>query len=308
MRRPWLLRENNPAKRPEVREKIRLAKLGNTCGRGNKGKKKAPPSEATRHKLSLAQKGKQRSLETRTKISQALMGRKLSEGHKRSLSLGQHRRFSDPKEREKIGRNNLAYWGKLTNEKRAAIIKPLHESNRDWSSRPGGDARRRAISVSNARAWGLKTPEERHQIGCKAATTAMSRGSKHLPKTRPNRPEKKLWRLLATLFPNSYKYTGAGEVWIGNRNPDFMNVNGRKAVVELWGDYWHAGDDPERLTQHYHQYGFSCLIVWEHELATEHAPALVDKLTGFSEEYEPRGYPTAHRRSICKSLVTERGT
>ena len=282
----WLLGDNNPAKRLEVREKIRIAKLGNTCGRGNKGKRRGPLPEAVRHKLSLAHKGKRLSLETRAKLSQALAGRKLSEEHKKNLSLGQHRRFLSPMEREKARQNNLIHWNSLTEEGRAIIVKPLLENTVDWVNKPGGDARRRAISIGNTRAWGLMTPDVRHQIGCKAVATSIRRGNKHLPKARPNISEKKLQRLLVTLFSSEYKYTGSGEVWIGNRNPDFTNVNGKKAVIELWGDYWHAGKDPEELIQYYRKYGFSCLVIWERELVDEQAASLVNKLLRFNKDKE----------------------
>lgn len=282
----WLLGDNNPAKRLEVREKIRIAKLGNTCGRGNKGKKRGPFPEAVRYKLSLAHKGKQLSLETRAELSQVLTGRKLSEEHKKNLSLGQRRRFSSPMEREVVRQNNLMHWDSLTEEERAIIVKPLLESSKDWANKSGGDARRKAISIGNTRAWRRMAPDERHQIGCKAVATSIRRGNKHLPKTRPNKLEKKLQRLLADLFPNEYRYTGSGEVWIGKRNPDFTNVNGKKAVIELWGDYWHAGKDPEELIQYYRKYGFSCLVIWERELVDEQAASLVNKLLRFNKDKE----------------------
>jgi len=63
-----------------------------------------------------------------------------------------------------------------------------------------------------------------------------------------------------------FKYVGDGEVWLGNRNPDFININGRKQVIELFGDYWHPETDVLDRTSHYNVYGFSTLVIWEHEL------------------------------------------
>lgn len=40
-----------------------------------------------------------------------------------------------------------------------------------------------------------------------------------------------------------YKYTGDGSFWIGKKpsiNPDFVNCNGKKIAIEIFGDYWHS--------------------------------------------------------------------
>lgn len=64
-----------------------------------------------------------------------------------------------------------------------------------------------------------------------------------------------------------FKYVGGGEVWLGNRNPDFINTNGKKQVIELFGTYWHPIFDVAQRREHYRQYGFDCLVVWEDELS-----------------------------------------
>ena len=37
-----------------------------------------------------------------------------------------------------------------------------------------------------------------------------------------------------------FKYTGDGSFWIHNINPDFIECNGKKIAVEIFGDYWHS--------------------------------------------------------------------
>jgi len=87
---------------------------------------------------------------------------------------------------------------------------------------------------------------------------------------KPNKKELILNRLLYTLFPKEYKYVGDAKVWIENFNPDFINCNGQKKIIELFGDYWHhlpykLVRDKQRL-QCYKKYGYSTLVVWEREL------------------------------------------
>lgn len=89
---------------------------------------------------------------------------------------------------------------------------------------------------------------------------------------RPNNSEKTFLKLCEdNQFP--FKYVGNGEVWLGNRNPDFINTDGKKQVIELLGTYWHPLFDGASRREHYKQYGFDCLVIWEDELGNIEAIA-----------------------------------
>ena len=51
-------------------------------------------------------------------------------------------------------------------------------------------------------------------------------------------------------------------------SPDFISEE-RKKIVELYGDYWHRDELPEK-TQHridiFKSFGYETLIIWEKEL------------------------------------------
>jgi len=82
---------------------------------------------------------------------------------------------------------------------------------------------------------------------------------------KPNKTEQ---RLMA-LFDKSnlpFRYVGDGQVIIAGRCPDFINTNGRKQLIELFGVYWHPVFDVALLKEHYRQYGFDLLIIWDDEL------------------------------------------
>ena len=81
---------------------------------------------------------------------------------------------------------------------------------------------------------------------------------------KPNGIEQSFIELLGS-FHLPFKYVGNGEVWLGNRNPDFINTNGKKQVIELLGTYWHPLFDGANRIEHYKQYGFDCLAIWEDE-------------------------------------------
>lgn len=91
--------------------------------------------------------------------------------------------------------------------------------------------------------------------------------------------EKKLSYLLRFVAPGEFKYNGDGRlgVVLGYRTPDFVNVNGKKKVVELFGCYWHGckecGFDKRMVknndVSNYGKLGYDCSVVWEHELKDE---------------------------------------
>jgi len=82
----------------------------------------------------------------------------------------------------------------------------------------------------------------------------------------PNKKEKELNDILQLHFPNEWKYVGNGYTWINGKNPDFLNINGKKMLIELFGDYWHRGDDGKERVNHFAKHGFKTLIIREYEL------------------------------------------
>lgn len=85
------------------------------------------------------------------------------------------------------------------------------------------------------------------------------------------------------MFPNEYEYTGDGKVWFSVFNPDFINCNGQKKIIEMYGDYWHKLPnivEKDKLRQKvYKRYGYKTLIVWENEL--QNVSELKRKLLNF---------------------------
>ena len=107
---------------------------------------------------------------------------------------------------------------------------------------------------------------------------AMMKGRRN----QPTAPEFQLALLLTQVCPVEYRYTGDGRLVIDGMVPDFANVNGKKRVIEVFGDYWHKGEDPQVKIRRYARYGFSCLVIWEHEIRD--SPDLVQKIWAFRTE------------------------
>lgn len=94
-----------------------------------------------------------------------------------------------------------------------------------------------------------------------------------------------------------FRYCGDGQVIIGGKCPDFININGRKQLIEIFGRYWHDLLDPARRVAHFAQYGFNTLIVWDEELKFK--DRLIRRLIRFAttRDRSPQraGVATSHR-------------
>lgn len=82
----------------------------------------------------------------------------------------------------------------------------------------------------------------------------------------PNKQEVKLSDILNELYPGEWKFVGDGQVIIAGKCPDFINVNGQKKIIELFGDYWHKGQDPQDRKDIFKEFGYDTLVIWEREL------------------------------------------
>lgn len=82
---------------------------------------------------------------------------------------------------------------------------------------------------------------------------------------RPNGSEQKLLSILQKHMPQVYRYVGDGSLLVGTMNPDFAHATESK-VVELYGNFWHRGDNPQLRIDAFKKYGYDCLVIWEAEL------------------------------------------
>ncbi len=86
---------------------------------------------------------------------------------------------------------------------------------------------------------------------------------------KPNKPEEYLINLLNKILSDEYKYVGDGQFILAGKCPDFVNINGQKKIIELYGDYWHKNDNPQDRIDLFAGYGYQTLIIWEKELRNQ---------------------------------------
>jgi very-short-patch-repair endonuclease len=90
--------------------------------------------------------------------------------------------------------------------------------------------------------------------------------TRHASAVRPNKPEQKILDLLNKNYPNEWEYVGNFGLVLGGLIPDFVNINGEKLLIEVYGDYWHRNSNEQDRINHFKQFGFSTLIIWEHDI------------------------------------------
>ncbi len=97
----------------------------------------------------------------------------------------------------------------------------------------------------------------------------------------PNKKELFLARCLQDWLPNEYKFVGDGQLILGDKCPDFVNIKKGKKLIEFFGDFWHKEDDSLVRINHFKLFGYETLIIWERELFN--IEKIKDKVLSFNK-------------------------
>lgn len=205
-----------------------------------------PCLEETKAKIRLALKGRPLTEEHKANMSKALFGRHLSEETRIRMSLA---KTGKPHSEEAKTKLRLAHLGKHPSKEHRVNLS-LALTGRHLSK-----GHRTNIGQAQKLLWGDLEYKNKVVKAMRLACQA-----------KPNKAEVCLAELLETNYPNEWAYVGSGQLIIGGKCPDFMNINSKKQLIELYGDYWHEGEDPQDRIDLFGQYGFDCLVIWEREL------------------------------------------
>lgn len=195
----------------------------------NKG---IPHSEKTKKKMSDVLKGHKVTKETKNKMSEARKG-------KPNWKL-KGRKFSEERKRQM----SEARKGKKHSEEHKRKLKIAN-----------GCLKRR---VENSKTM----------IAIWRDLELRNKRIKDIKKAWNMRPNK-LEQFFDEQTPECVRYVGDFSFWIvtknGTRNPDFK-IRGQKKVIELFGDFYHKGENPEYKIREYAKVGFDCIVFWEGEI------------------------------------------
>jgi dTDP-4-amino-4,6-dideoxygalactose transaminase/intein/homing endonuclease len=90
---------------------------------------------------------------------------------------------------------------------------------------------------------------------------------------KPNKPEKFLINFLEQYFPGEFGYNGDYRLKtrINRLIPDFVNLKGKRKVIDILGNYWHTKAEYPERNKRYNKHGYGSLILWENELSNKEA-------------------------------------
>ena len=200
--------------------------------------------ECGRHKGGY--KGHLHSKESRKKMSESGKGREFSEEHRIKLGESNKRRISpkgwhhseEYKERSSISKSK--FYSDPDNREAQSIKLKEVMSNPEI---------RKAISERQLLNW--QDQEYAHKV--------LSANGQ-----RPNKAEIRCLERLEKEEPGVWKYVGDGQLIVGGKCPDFWD--GGTRLVEMYGDYWHRGQNPQDRINYFKEYGYDCKVIWESEI------------------------------------------
>lgn len=214
----------------------------------------------------------------------------------RGLKGEKHHNYSKKFSHATRDKQSKAKMGKYTSDKNPFYGKHhTKERKEEWSKKRKGEHNSPATEFKKGL---IPWNRGKKNIFSEEALERMSKAGKALwqdeafvkkwfkaNQKHPNSIEYLVDNILQRNHPNEWKYNGNFEVGvtIGGMIPDFVNVNGRKAVIEVFGNYWH--DETKRdinwkYTEFgrkaaYSQLGYICVVIWERDLKRPNAEAFV---------------------------------
>ena len=206
--------------------------------------------------------GKHCSKETKKKISEA--NSNPSEEKRRKIAEANSKRIISEKTHQKLslarqGKNN-PFYGKHHTKKTKDKLSEIHKN-------PSEDIRKKIREARKQQ----KFPNHH---------------------TKPER----IFMDICKKYNLHFKYVGDGSLWIGKDkilNPDFIQADGQKIIVEIFGDYWHSLLLNPRLREdatlnyrkrHYKRYGWKSYFLWGSDLKRSDAEQFVLHTLGMKND------------------------
>lgn len=212
------------------------------------------PSKETLRKLRESHLGKPSPRKGASHTKEAR--EKMSESHKEVPLSERHRKS--------IGIASKKVWAKTTDIKRAQWSKNIGIGEKGHKK---SDESRRKMSIAHkGKRLSPATEFTSEGLKKKYRDPVYIEKMKKAWNLKPNKPEILIMKLLDKLYPGEWKYTGDFSFMINGKCPDFVNCNGQKKIIELFGDYWHKGQNPQDRIDAFKPFGYDTLVIWEREL------------------------------------------
>ena len=137
---------------------------------------------------------------------------------------------------------------------------------------------------------GLQAGEKNAMFGkhhTKEALEKMKKARRHQHFPKHHTKPELIFEEICKKYDLHFKYVGDGSLWIGKDralNPDFIQADGQKIVVEIFGDWWHSPLLNPKLSEtanlnfrkrHYKKFKWHSIFIWETDLVKRDAEEFV---------------------------------
>jgi hypothetical protein len=262
-----------------------------------------------RRKISEAGKGRKKTAEQVAKLASILRGKKRTQEQNEANRQRAIKQFSNPESRERSRIKALEQW--KDPDKRERCLEKIRENSQKKEIKLKTSATLKALWQSpeyrerqskahkGQKAWNKGKPmteaylrnmiagiNQPHVLETKRRKSkALWLNGDYIKKIqaayhcKPNKPESMVMEILDRMYPGEWKYTGDFSFIINGKSPDFININGQKKIIELFGDYWHHGENEKDRADVFKPFGYETLVIWEREL--KKTDSLINKLERF---------------------------
>jgi len=206
--------------------------------------------------------------------------KKFSEKHKESLRLGWIKRKEKglgiawnkniPWSEESKEKMRLAHTGKILSEEHKRKIKENAKQNPNFGMKNKKQTQeaKDKITLKNIERWKDKKNRKKFQDSMQKHWNNPKHWKKVLSTNSPNKEEIQLSQMLTEILPNEYSFVGNGKLRVGRKFPDFVNQSNDK-LIELYGDYYHKGQNPQDRIDYFQPFGYDTLVIWASELKSD---------------------------------------
>lgn len=175
---------------------------------------------------------------------------------------------------------------KIKNETKKAMQRPQikQKIQKTWFKKgyrnsPETEFKKGAIPWNRGRQWSEEFKKKQSIIRKQFIKNNPEFLKKILTFRRPNNTEKKLTEVFQKHFPNEFRFVGDGSFVIEGLNPDWIDCNGKKLIIELFGEPWHEKEEEQKRIDTFSRYGFKTLILWWKD--TRNEKLVIEKVRNF---------------------------
>lgn len=204
------------------------------------------------------------------KISFSTMGRIITSEQKQRMSKGQKQRCDNMsiEQRENISRLLKIRWSETSPEQMKKI---KHDAKIRWL---GMSPEQKSLWFKKYRlAIDKPTYREKRSHIMKRVMGTEQYWVNYFKnfKAKKTELEQKLEQILVQQFPGQWIYNGdySQKCRVGTLIPDFINTNGGKKAIEVFGRHWHEHWEELEWKERYEREGWEVLIIWEEEFKNE---------------------------------------